>query len=172
MLIRFGAGFAGSVLLGLAVFGGAVFRPAYPAFECVPLGALVAATLALVRTSFRGQAIVLMFGFGGLNLALTADPAWSTVASGILLVPGLFGVALIYDLLSRSGMRFGKFLLVGPLVGGVFLALAPITELDSMNVSNAASVITLRFALGVVIGEGATLGVELAEMFTVEAAGE
>ncbi len=171
-LIRFWSGFAGSVLLGLAVFGSAVFRPGYPAFECVTVGALVAAMLTLVRTSHRGQAIALMLGYAGLRIVLGPILLWTTALSGILLALGIFGIALVYDLLSRSGIRFGKFLLVGPLVGGVFLALAPITEFSAMNVFNAASLIAFRFALGVVIGEGAALGIELAEVFVGDPAVE
>ncbi len=73
-------------------------------------------------------------------------------------------MALIYHLLARGGWRFGKFLLVGPLVGGVYLALAPLSELGEMNVFNAARLMTLRLALGTLIGAGVSIAVELAEL--------
>ena len=41
-----------------------------------------------------------------------------------------------------------------------------------MNVLNAASLIVFRFALGVVIGEGVALGIELAEVFVGDPAVE
>ena len=78
--------------------------------------------------------------------------------SGLALGLGLFLVALIFDLLARGGWRFGKFLVAGPLLGGVFLALAPITELATVNVHNAAGMLLFRLALGVLIGEGVGRG--------------
>jgi hypothetical protein len=160
---RFGAGLAGGVLIGLAVFRGAVFRPEHPAFECVTVGALAAGILALVRQARPGQAFALVVAFCGLRFALTPVVRLGAAVTGLLLGLGLFVVALIFDQLARDGWRFGKFLLVGPLVGGVFLALAPITELDEMNVLNAATLIMFRLALGMLIGEGVALGVELAD---------
>jgi len=164
MMIRFWSGVAGGVLLGLVIFGQAVFRPDHPAFECVTIGALTAGMLTLVRLAHRGQAIALVLGYIGLRIALAPMLRWSAAVSGVLLVLGIFGVALLYDLLARSGLRFGKFLVVGPLLGGVYLALAPITELDRMNVLNAASLLTFRLGLGTLIGEGVALGLELAEL--------
>ncbi len=164
MMIRFWSGFAGGVLLGLVIFGQAVFRPDHPAFECVTVGALTAGMLTLARLEHRGQAIALVLGYTGLRIALAPMGRWSAAVSGVLLVLGIFGVAFFYDLLARSGLRFGKFMIVGPLLGGIYLALAPITELERMNVLNAASLLTFRLGLGVVIGEGVALGVELAEL--------
>ncbi len=164
MLIRFWSGFAGGVLLGLVIFGQAVLRPDHPAFECVTMGALTAGMLTLARSAHPGQAIALVLGYGGVRIALAPMLRWSVAVSDVLLVLGIFGVALFYDLLARSGLRFGKFMVVGPLLGGVYLALAPITELERMNVLNASSLLTFRLGLGVLIGEGVGLGVELAEL--------
>ena len=164
LMIRFWCGVAGSVLFGLAVFGQAVFRPDHPAFECVTVGALAAGMLTLAQLANRGQAIALVLGYAGLRIALAPMLRWSTAVPGVLLVLGIFGVAFLYDLLARSGLRFGKFIVVGPLLGGVYLALAPITELDRMNVLNASSLLTFRLVLGILIGEGVALGVELAEL--------
>lgn len=164
MMIRFWSGVAGGVLLGLVIFGQAVFRPDHPAFECVTVGALTAGMLTLARLVHRGHAIALVLGYAGLRIALAPMLSWNTAVSGVLLVLGIFGVAFLYDLLARSGLRFGKFIVMGPLLGGVYLALAPITELERMNLLNASSLLTFRLALGVLIGEGVALGVELAEL--------
>ena len=155
---------AGGVLLGSVIFGQAVFRPDHPAFECVTVGALAAGMLTLVRSAHRSQAVALALVYSGLRIALAPMLHWSSAVSGMLLVLGILGVAQLYDLLARSGLRFGKFFIVGPLVGGVYLALAPITELESMNVLNAGSLLMLRLGLGILIGEGVALGVELAEL--------
>ena len=164
MMVRFWSGVVGSVLLGLVIFGQAVFRPDHPAFECVTVGALAAGMLTLARLAHPGQAIALTLAYAGLRIALAPMLHWGAAVSGVLLALGIFGVAFFYDLLARSGVRFGKFIVVGPLLGGVYLALAPITELGRMNVLNASSLLTFRFALGILVGEGVALGVELAEL--------
>ena len=163
-MVRFWSGVAGGVLLGLAVFQGNVFRPDHPAFECVTVGALTAGMLTLVRLAHPAQAVALVLGYAGLRVALTPILSWRNAVSGALLALGVFGVAFLYDLLARSGMRFGKFVLIGPLLGGVYLALAPITELPMMNVLNASGLVAFRLALGMLIGEGVALGVELSEL--------
>ncbi len=164
MMIRFWSGLAGGVFLGLVIFGRDVFRPDHPAFECVTVGALTAGMLTLARVANRGQAIGLVLGYAGLRVALSPMLRWSATVSGVLLVLAIFGLALFYDLLARSGLRFGKFMVVGPLLGGVYLALAPLTELETMNMLNASSLLTFRLGLGFLIGEGVALGVELAEL--------
>jgi hypothetical protein len=164
VISRFLAGLAGGLVIGLAVFRGHVFQPGNPAFECLTIGALLAGILALARQSRRGQALALALSFAGLRFVLSPVVQLSDALSGLLLGLGLWVVALIFDLLARGGWRFGKFLLVGPLAGGVFLALAPITELQQLNVLNASSVLMFRLALGMLIGEGVALGVELADL--------
>jgi hypothetical protein len=163
-MLRFWLGFGASVLVGFAVFRGQVFHPQHPAFECVTIGALTAGILTLVRLSFPGPAFALLLAFGGLRFALTPVVRVGSAVEGLVLGLGLFVVALIFDLLARGGWRFGKFLLVGPLVGGVFLALAPLTELQEMHVLNAARLMLFRLALGMLIGESVALGIELAEL--------
>jgi len=169
-MLRFWLGLGAAVLVGFAVFRGHVFYPGHPAFECVTIGALAAGILTLVRLSYRGQALVLLLAFGGLRFALTPVVRVSAAVEGLALGLGLFVVALIFDLLARGGWRFGKFLLVGPLVGGVFLALAPLTEMQDMHVLNAARLMLFRLALGMLIGESVALGVELAELPLASAA--
>jgi len=164
VMVRFGAGFSGGVIVGLAVFRTLIFRPTHPAFECLTVGALAAGILALVRQSRRGQALALALAFFVVHVAFSPVVRLGSAAAGLLLGLGLYLVALIFDLLAQRGWRFGKFLLVGPLVGGVFLALAPITEIHVMNVFNASNVLMFRIALGVLIGEGVALGVELADL--------
>ena len=164
VILPFVSGSVGGVLLGLAVFRGRVFWPGHPAFEFITVGALVAAILTLVRQSREAQAFAVVLAFSGIRFAFSPGTRFGAAVSGLLLGLGLYLVALIYDLLARAGWRFGKFLLIGPLVGGVFLAAAPISEADRMNVMNAASVLMFRLALGLLIGEGVAAGVELAEL--------
>ena len=163
-MVRFWAGIGGGLLAGLAVFRSSVFHPTHPGFECLTVGALASGIFTLVRQSHRGQAFAVALAFSGVRFVLSPVVRLNAAISGLALGLGLFVVALIFDLLARGGWRFGKFLVAGPLVGGVFLALAPITELAGMNVHNAAGLLLFRLALGVLIGEGVTLGIELAEL--------
>ena len=163
-MLRFGAGLAGAVVVGLIVFRASMLFPGHPAFECLTAGGLAAGMLTLVRVGRRSHALLLALAFGLLRFALAREIPLGSATAGLLLGLGLFVVALIFDLLARGGWRFGKFLLVGPLVGGVYLALAPITEAAQMNVLNAATLLVFRMALGMLIGEGVALGVELAEL--------
>ncbi len=163
-MIRFWSGAAGGVLAGFAAFGWKVFRPDHPGFECVTIGVLLAGMLTLVRMSHFGSALGLVVAYSALRVALSPILRWNSALVGLLVVLGIFVIAVIYDMLARSGLRFGKFILLGPLLGGVYLAVAPIAEAPSMNVFNAASVLVFRLALGVLIGEGVALGFELAEL--------
>jgi hypothetical protein len=161
--IRFGAGLAFSMLVGAAVFRAQIFRPYHPAFACLTVGAVTAGIFTLVRQSRPGQALAIVLAFTALRFALAPVVPLRAAAAALLMGLGLFVVALIFDLLALRGWRLGKFLLMGPLVGGVFLALAPITELPDMNVLNAANRMVFRLALGMLIGESVAFGVEVAE---------
>ena len=92
--------------------------------------------------------------------------AWSVVlAIGILLI------ALIWDLLSRRGILIGKFLLSGPLLGGIYLAAAPVTFLQGISPHSVMRSLLLTFFLGIVIGDGVGLGVELVELVRTRTGG-
>ena len=169
--VRFGAGLAGSVFVGAAVFRTLVFHPGHPAFECLSVGGLAAGIFTLVRLSRRGQALALALAFFAMHVAFSPVVRVGSALSGLLLGLGLYVVALVFDLLAERGWRFGKFLIVGPMIGGVFLALAPLTEMQLLNVFNASSLLMFRLALGMLIGEGVTLGVELADLSLTPRAG-
>jgi hypothetical protein len=162
--IRFVCGLAGAIAVGALVFRTGVIDPQHPAFECLSAGALGAGIFALVRQGTRGQAFVLAIVFALMRLAVSPVARLSAVIGGLLLGLGLFLVALIYDRLARDGWRYGKFLLVGPMVGGIFLALAPLMQGSGMHVNNAWSQLLFRFALGLLIGEGLSIGMELADL--------
>jgi hypothetical protein len=162
--IRFICGLGGAVAVGALVFRMGVIDPQHPAFECLSAGALGAGIFALVRQSTRGQAFVLALVFAMMRLAVSPVARLSAVIGGLFLGLGLFLVALIYDRLARDGWRFGKFLLIGPMIGGLYLGLAPLTEGARMHVNNASSQMLFRFALGLLIGQGLAIGMELADL--------
>jgi hypothetical protein len=61
-------------------------------------------------------------------------------------------------------MMFGKFLILGPLIGGLYLALTPLVEFHALTSSSVMWILLEHVLLGVVIGDGAGLGVEVAEL--------
>lgn len=153
------------MLNGFVVFRRNIFRPDQPAFDCLTVGALLAGMLTLIRLSRHGQALALVAVYGAFR-SLAPYGRWTHAISGLLLGLGVFLAAVIYDELAKYGLRFGKFLIVGPLVGGAYLAVAPITELRDMTVFNAVYLLLFQLALGIVIGEGVGLGVELVELLS------
>jgi len=169
-LTRLLLGWSGAVAAGLVVFRGAVFAPGDLPFQCVTAGALCAAMLALVRTSRHGVALLLIAVVGLGRYGLAGSTGWLPGTGGFLLAAGAYLVAVIFDLLARGGLALGKFLLVGPLVGGLYLALTPITEFHTLTSDDVTRTLLLRFLLGLILGDGAGLGVELAELPAAAAA--
>ncbi len=157
-------GLACAVGAGYLAFPGSMLRADSPVLEVIVLGALAAGILTLVRASCPGQALTLAILFGILRFALSGFVAWREGIVGVLLGLGVFSVALVYDELSEMGFRFGKFLIVGPLIGGACLALVPLSELGSLTTHNLIRPMLLGFFTGLVAGDGAGLGVELAEV--------
>jgi len=163
-LVRFGLGSAGAVAAGLLAFRDRLFEPGYAAFDCLVFGVLLAGILTLVRLSLRLQAVALVAAFGVVR-AVTADSGgWSAGIAAVLAGGGFVVVAEIYHELAGTGFRFGKFLIVGPLAGGVLLAVAPILDAHALIPLDAVRPLLQRLFLGVVAGDGAGLGVELAEL--------
>ena len=165
-LSRFWFGVAFGVLNGFVVFRWALFQPDQASFEGITVGVLLAGSLTLVRLRRHGPALALALAYGAFRLAFAPYGRLSAGLAGLLIGLGVFLVAVVYDELARNGLRFGKFLIVGPLLGGVFLAVAPISQFDSMTLFNAVSPLIFQAALGIIIGEGVGLGVEVAELFS------
>jgi hypothetical protein len=162
--IRFVAGLLGSIAVGWLVFRGTVFDPRELAFQCVTVGALTAGVLAAVRVNTHGLAVLLVVVFGMGRLGLAGTQGWLLAISGILLATGIYLVALIFDMLGRRGLVFGKFLIMGPLLGGIYLALAPMVEFHTLTSNGVVRALALQVLVGLLIGDGAALGVEVAEL--------
>ena len=141
-----------------------MLRPDHPAFQSLSVGMLTAGVLTLVRLELRGQAVMLAVAYGVLQLGMTDEGRWAHGLGGALLGLGLVVVGEIYNELAKYGFRFGKFLIVGPLLGGVLMAVAPIVELTAMIPFDTVRPLLLQLFLGVVIGDGVGLGLEVAEM--------
>jgi len=170
VLPRFLLGLAGALAAGLVVFRGQLLNPAALPFQCVTVGALAAAMLALVRVSRHGAALLLVAAFGLARYGFAGSVGWLPGISGFLLAAGVYLVAVIFDLLARGGLVLGKFLLVGPLIGGLYLALTPFTDFYTLTSDDVTRTLMLRFLVGMILGDGAGLGVELADLPAAAAA--
>ena len=110
------------------------------------------------------RAVMLALAYGVLQLGVTDRGRWAAGLAGVLLGLGILVVAEIYSELADSGFRFGKFLLVGPLLGGVLLSVTPIRDFHALILYDAVRPMLVQLFMGVVIGDGVGLGLELAEL--------
>jgi hypothetical protein len=159
---RFGAGSAIGAVGGYLAFRERVFHPDNPEFHSLTLAALTAAMLTLVRLSCRPQALALAVVYAFFRSSLS-ESRWNAALGGLFLALGVFVVAEIFDDLGRRGFRFGKFLFVGPLLGGALIAVGPLLGLHELTIYDAARVLFVQLLIGIVIGDGVGLGIELVE---------
>ncbi|MCP3980576.1 MAG: hypothetical protein GY716_14835 [bacterium] len=163
-LWRLFSGTAGSVAAGFLVFRSDVFRFGSPAFQCLTVGVLFAAVLGLMRSDHRGYALALAFSYGIVRVGtLALDDLFAAVAE-LVLAFGVYMVALIFDLMARNGLLIGKFLIVGPLLGAAYLAATPLAQFYFLTESGTVRMLLEHVFLGIVIGDGVGLGVEIVDL--------
>lgn len=165
-LARFSIGACAGVLGGLAARRLSVLRTDQLLSQWIGAGILLAGMLALVRLRYFTEALLLVLAYGLLRFGLSPAADWTVALAAPLLGLGALLVALIFDLLAQEGIRFGKFLVIGPLLGGVFLSLGPIGEFYHLTQSNAVRTLMAQLLLGLIIGESVALGVEVAELLS------
>jgi hypothetical protein len=132
------------------------------------VGIPAAGVLALVRGRLPGAALALS--------ALVAVPvslgAWGSGATaaiagagaGLVVGAGVFFVAALYDGLARQGFQVGKFLVIGPLLSGAYIAATPVWGLAGGSGLDLLRFFWLHAIVGLAIGDGVGFGVELAEL--------
>lgn len=164
VLARFGAGTVFGLGAATLVFRGRLWDPTDPAFQAINSSMLLSALMALVRTSRAGFAAALAAGYAVMRFGFAESSGWMAASSGIVLAAGALLVALIFDWVAREGVLLGKFLLVGPLLGGIYLAVAPMLEFDSLIASESVRTLLYYVFVGLVTGNGVGLGVEAADL--------
>jgi len=164
-LVRFLLGLGGAAAAGLLAFGWRELDPQDPAFTCLTMGAFCAGILALMRSDRALQAVGLAAALALFRLGLVDAEGWGPACAGFVLAPGMLVLGLIFDMLARRGVRFGKFLVIGPLTGGLFLAAAPLIEFHDLTSAGATRTLLQYILLGVVVGDGVGLGVEIADLW-------
>ncbi len=164
ILLRFGLGLGVGLLLAFLVYRESIFDPRSPLFQSVTVGLLTAGLLALMRSDRLGQAFALAIAFALLRLGFAQSQGWTVAVSGALQAGGVFVAALIFDLLARRGILFGKFLVLGPLLGGVFLAVTPLAVFDQQLGTDLMPTLMRYVFLGLLIGDSVGFGVEVADL--------
>jgi len=135
---------------------------------CLVVSTLVAGILSLVRGGHPRGALAVVGAFGLLQLGQTwsqgARAAIVMVTWSVVVGTGIFLAALIFDRLAELGYTVGKFLLLGPLVGAVYLASTPLAGLSNVLDLDVVTTMWLFTYLGIVIGDGAGFGVEVIDL--------
>ena len=177
-MLRVVAGFVGCVILGWACFGRSVFLLGNTRSQVIILGGLAVGVLALFRIGrpVQGVAVALAFAVvqiplslitlsqGGLDWTLVVLRTLATFGWSLFVALGICLVCAIYDRLAAMGFWFFKFLIIGPLLGGIYLAAGPLAGLASGRPETIPAALWLNGLLGIVIGDGVALGVELIEL--------
>ena len=167
-LVMFAAAMAGSVGAGWIAFQAGIFRFDLPSAQVFTTGALMAGVLTLTRIGKIVPAVSLSAAWVLFQAGTVIRDSWFRIAMhatwSLVLAIGILLIALIWDLLARRGIPIGKFLLAGPLLGGIYTAAAPVTFLQGISPNSVMHSLLLTFFLGIVIGDGVGLGVELVEL--------
>ncbi|MDX1390315.1 MAG: hypothetical protein R3344_14085, partial [Acidobacteriota bacterium] len=136
--------------------------------SCIVTSTLVAGVLSLVRVGRTGGALTVVFGFALLQLGQSFSygplPAMVMLTWSLFLGGGVFLSALIFHRLAQMGYSVGKFLLLGPLVGGVYLATTPLAGLSGVLELDVVISMWLFTYLGIVIGDAVGFGVEMVDL--------
>lgn len=145
-----------------------VLDPGRPGFQCITTGLLFAAILAFVRVGKPAVCLLLGVAAAAMQVGVflssgfprvVTRPLWMAIVAATLIL-----AALVYDALAKSGHRFGKFLVVGPIVAGVYFFATPLLLLGGSAREPYLAELLLNGLLGLILGDGAALGVELAEL--------
>jgi hypothetical protein len=168
-VLRFSAGVLGTTVAGWLAFGDAIFNIASPAMQCVTIGVLAAAILAMVRSGYSVGALRLVAAFALLQLGATwsagAGPALARAAWSVFIGLSVFLAATVFDLLAQLGIRVGKFLILGPLLGGAYFAATPLASLAASDPQGVMRSLWWNAFLGIVMGDGIGAAVEAVELF-------
>lgn len=168
LLVRTAVGATCSVALGFLVYGPDALVPELPHFQVVTVGILMSAVVALWEGGAPRTSALLVAAFAVQQMWTTVGQGWTkTIALSLWCVivgAGLVHIGLIWTLLDRQGLRFGKGLIAGPLLAGVFFAATPAAALAATSPSQAMRTLVGNLLLGVVIGDGVGLGIEIVDL--------
>lgn len=163
VLLRFWAGVLGAAGGGLIVYRLEIFDPLSPAFKTLTMGSTFAGLLALWRSSARGHALALGVGYALFCLGFVNAYGWLSAVSGTAVGAGLIASTMVFDRLAER-IPFGKFILIGPMVGGLLFAVTPMMEFQDLVPLGAINAMTAYGQLGWIIGTGVAIGIEFSDL--------
>jgi hypothetical protein len=167
LALRLLMGLGFSLLVSFLVFRAEVFNPQSPMFRCVTAAVMLAALLSLMRDGRLTQAGALATAFALVRLGFAQSEGWTVAIAGAIEIGGMFLVALIFDLLARKGILFGKFLVLGPMLGGVYLATTQLASVYRVSGVDLLPMLMRYVFLGLLIGDSVGFGVEVADLLTI-----
>lgn len=160
------AGLAGSVIVGLLVYGGDVFRPASVAFAFVSFGLSGAFIFAFYHV--RGLSETITTAVVVSAVQFIAATAWFPVLNAGIWSFGVnLPVVALAFLFERklAVLRWGKFLVVAIVYGAMFVLLTLLVAVLLATETMPASVFRSNFVDGLFIGLGLGIGVQGGEAF-------
>lgn len=165
--LRFGLGLGVGLIVPFLIYRRSIFDPTSTLFQCVTVGVLAAGTLALLRSDRPRAALALTTAFALMRLGFAQSAGWNVAVAGALQSGGVLVSALIFDLLARRGILFGKFLVLGPLLGGVFLAVTPLAVFHRSLGTDLFPTLMRHVFLGLLIGDTVGFGIEVADLLVL-----
>jgi len=147
---------------GWFVYQQQMFNPLSPAFKVLTVGAAFAGILAMWRCGARAHGVALAVGYALFCLGFVSAYGWISALSGTVVGGGLICISIVYDELAHK-LPFGKFLIIGPLVGGLLAAVTPMVEFHNLIPLAAGDAIIAYARLGWVLGVGVSLGMEISD---------
>jgi hypothetical protein len=168
LLLRFWAGTATGIAVGWLAFRDLLFDPRLAYSQVVTIGLLLAALLSLRRAGSPVVAFSVASLFVAWQLwqapSLGASRIVGHVAFTAVLAVGALACAALYEALLARGFRIGKFLILGPVLAGAYFAATPLLSLGEAGTAGVYRDLLANVFLGVVIGDGVALGVELVDL--------
>jgi len=162
VLLRFWLGLIAGTAAGLLAYRNEVFDPLSPAFKILTIGSTFAGLLALWRSAARGHAVALAAGYALFCLGFVNAYGWLSALSGSAIAAGLVAITIIFDRLAGR-IPLGKFILIGPLVGGLLFAVTPMMEFRHLVPLGTLDAMTGYGRLGLILGGGVAFGVEVSD---------
>lgn len=168
LVARLVAGTAMSTLGGWIFFRSDVFDFGKVQSQCIVVGLLASGVIAVFRIGRPIWGLGLAAGFAVLQIVLASGggvPRATTIGLWSLAVGlGLCVLAVVFHRLAQLNFLIGKFLVMGPLLGGIYFATTPLASLSAGRYGEALSYLWSNAYLGIIIGDGMALGMELVEL--------
>lgn len=158
--------FAGSLLIGILIFGTSIFNSHESSFQFVILGLLGGIIFSVLKYYSVRDALFVVFLFFILDVALFKMTSFRSIVRDILFISGSFGAIFIYRFYFQSKLE--------KLDVGKFLTFASIYTLSTILITIVAALIfnvehTMRPFLLVnitrafLVGTGVGIGFEIAD---------